>query len=38
MQDKENAEAYKTIDHLFRQEAGKMVSVLTRLFGFPNID
>jgi len=28
----------KTIDHLFRHEAGKMVAVLTRLFGFPNID
>jgi RNA polymerase sigma-70 factor (ECF subfamily) len=27
-----------TIDHLFRHEAGKMVAVLTRLFGFPNID
>lgn len=28
----------KTIDHLFRTEAGKMVSVLTRLFGFSNIE
>jgi len=34
----ENREAYKTVDHLFRQEAGKMVSVLTRLFGFPNME
>src|SRR5882724_2286702 len=28
----------KTVDHLFRHEAGKMVAVLTRLFGFPNIE
>ena len=28
----------KTIDHLFRNEAGKMVVVLTRMFGFPNIE
>ena len=34
----ENQEAYKTVDHLFRHEAGKMVSVLTRIFGFPNIE
>jgi len=27
----------KTVDHLFRHEAGKMVAVLTRLFGFSNI-
>lgn len=25
-------------DHLFRHEAGKMIAVLTRLFGFRNID
>lgn len=25
-------------DHLFRHESGKMVAVLTRLFGFPNYD
>jgi len=29
---------YKTVDHLFRHESGKMVSVLTRLFGFSNIE
>src|SRR3954467_4538888 len=34
----ENPEVYKTIDHLFRHEAGKMVSVLTRIFGFSNIE
>ena len=34
----EQSEVYKTIDHLFRHEAGKMVSVLTRLFGFSNIE
>ena len=33
-----NREFNKTIDHLFRTEAGKMVSVLTRLFGFSNIE
>jgi RNA polymerase sigma factor (sigma-70 family) len=27
----------QTLDHLFRHEAGKMVAVLTRLFGFPNM-
>lgn len=34
----ENQEVYKTVDHLFRHEAGKMVSVLTRIFGFSNIE
>src|SRR5258705_256078 len=33
-----NPEAYKTVDHLFRHEAGKMVSALTHLFGFANIE
>jgi len=33
-----NSDVYKTVDHLFRHEAGKMVSVLTRIFGFPNIE
>lgn len=26
------------VDHLFRHESGKMIAVLTRLFGFPNYD
>ncbi|HWY38920.1 MAG TPA: sigma factor, partial [Bacteroidia bacterium] len=26
------------VDHLFRHEAGKMVAVLTRVFGFKNIE
>src|SRR4029077_1386952 len=26
------------VDHLFRHEAGKMVSTLTRTFGFENLD
>jgi RNA polymerase sigma factor (sigma-70 family) len=26
------------VDHLFRRESGKMVAVLTRLFGFSNVD
>lgn len=38
MSGSENSEVHKTIDHLFRTEAGKMVAVLTRLFGFPNIE
>lgn len=28
----------KLADHLFRHEAGKMVAVLTRIFGLPNIE
>src|SRR6201987_5372499 len=38
MSDSENSEAHKIVDHLFRHEAGKMVSVLTRIFGFKNIE
>jgi len=34
----QSSEVYKTVDHLFRLESGKMVSVLTRLFGFSNIE
>jgi RNA polymerase sigma factor (sigma-70 family) len=37
-QHSENKETAKAIDHLFRQEAGKMVAVLTRILGFPNIE
>jgi RNA polymerase sigma factor (sigma-70 family) len=33
-----SSEVYKTVDHLFRLESGKMVSVLTRIFGFSNIE
>jgi RNA polymerase sigma factor (sigma-70 family) len=33
-----NNDLNKTIDHLFRHEAGKMVAVLTRVFGFKNIE
>lgn len=33
----DNSELNKTVDHLFRHGAGKMVSVLTRIFGFSNI-
>jgi RNA polymerase sigma factor (sigma-70 family) len=29
---------YQLADHLFRHEAGKMVAVLTRIFGFHNLD
>jgi len=38
MPDQHSEALYKTVDHLFRQESGKMVSVLTRIFGFPNIE
>jgi RNA polymerase sigma factor (sigma-70 family) len=38
MANSENSEPNKTIDHLFRNEAGKMVAVLVRLFGFSNIE
>ena len=38
MNKSDNPELNKTIDHLFRNEAGKMVVVLTRLFGFSNIE
>ena len=31
-------EINKTVDHLFRHESGKMVSVLCRLLGFENIE
>jgi RNA polymerase sigma factor (sigma-70 family) len=37
MEDRED-QIVKLVDHLFRHEAGKMVSVLTRVFGFRNID
>lgn len=33
-----NNEVNKIVDHLFRHEAGKMVAVLTRIFGFKNIE
>jgi len=35
---KDPSDINKIVDHLFRHEAGKMVSVLTRLFGFPNLE
>ena len=38
MQQTGNSEAGMLVDHLFRQESGKMVAVLTRLFGFPNVE
>jgi RNA polymerase sigma factor (sigma-70 family) len=31
-------EVHKLVDHLFRHESGKMVSVLTRVFGIANIE
>lgn len=36
MHDPENIR--QAIDHLFRHESGKMVSVLSKLFGFKNLD
>src|SRR6185436_3270434 len=38
MKEPGHRDVHRTIDHLFRQEAGKMVSVLTRIFGFQNIE
>lgn len=38
MSNSENSEVYKTVDRLFRHESGKMVTVLTRIFSFPNIE
>ncbi|MFI5151819.1 MAG: RNA polymerase sigma factor [Chitinophagales bacterium] len=35
--DKRN-ETKKLVDHLFRHEAGKMIAILTRLFGMQHID
>ena len=29
---------YHTVDHLFRQESGKMTAVLTKLLGFQNLE
>lgn len=34
----ENKEVTKLVDHLFRHESGRMVAVLTRVFGFANIE
>src|SRR5690242_8922602 len=34
---KENASFNQLVDHLFRHEAGKMIAVLTRLFGIHNL-
>ena len=34
----DNKKIEKLTDHLFRHEAGKMIAVLTRLFGFHNVD
>lgn len=38
MTENTNKEVDKIVDHLFRHESGKMVAVLTRIFGFPNIE
>ncbi len=38
MSSSESPDLNLIVDHLFRHEAGKMVAVLTRLFGFPNIE
>ena len=31
-------EVNRLVEHLFRHESGKMLYVITRLFGFPNYD
>lgn len=38
MIDKPKSSVTKMVDHLFRHKSGQMVSVLTRIFGFENID
>lgn len=38
MAEEEKKEVNKIVDHLFRHESGKMVAVLTRIFGFKNIE
>jgi predicted RNA polymerase sigma factor len=34
----ENEKIIQLVDHLFRHESGKLVSVLTRIFGSDNLD
>ena len=34
----EQSEINLLIDHLFRHESGKLVSILTRIFGAENLD
>lgn len=34
----QQSDVHLLVDHLFRREAGKMVAVLTKLFGLPNIE
>jgi len=38
MAEAEHNDLNKLVDHLFRHESGKMVAVLTRVFGFRNIE
>jgi len=38
LSDNPKKEVDKLVDHLFRHESGKMVSVLTRVFGFKNME
>jgi len=38
MNSKSETSVNELVDHLFRHNAGQMVSVLTRIFGFENID
>ncbi|HSY76097.1 MAG TPA: sigma-70 family RNA polymerase sigma factor [Bacteroidia bacterium] len=38
MSESNDNEVNKMVDHLFRHESGKMVAVLTRVFGFSNIE
>jgi predicted RNA polymerase sigma factor len=35
---KENIEINQLVEHFFRHESGKMVSVLTKIFGSQNLD
>ena len=38
MDERENIAVRKMVDHLFRHESGKMIAVLTRIFGMHNLE
>src|ERR1700730_14023152 len=38
MHQKDSSNIHKLVDHLFRHQAGKMISVLIRLFGIYNFE
>src|SRR5580693_2011145 len=38
MNDQSNGSSHQLVDHLFRHEAGKMIAVLTRVFGIQHLE